>query len=58
MQHRLSLEPALQRLHQRLEADPHNPHTYVQRGMTYFKINTVQIKATASQKGRVGRGQP
>jgi hypothetical protein len=58
MQHRLSLEPALQHLHQRLEADPRNPHIYVQRGMTYFKINTVQIKATASQNGCVGWGQP
>jgi lipoprotein NlpI len=41
MQHRLSLEPALQHLHQRLEADPRNPHIYVQRGMTYFKMGCI-----------------
>jgi tetratricopeptide (TPR) repeat protein len=41
MQHRLSLEAALQDLQKRLEVDPRNPHTYIQRGMTYFKMGCI-----------------
>jgi lipoprotein NlpI len=41
MQYQSSLETALQRLHQRLEAEPHNPHAYIQRGMTYFKMGCI-----------------
>ena len=41
MPHRSALETALQRLHKRLEAGPHNPHTSIERGMTYFKMGCI-----------------
>jgi tetratricopeptide (TPR) repeat protein len=41
MPHRSALETALQHLQQRLEAEPHNPQTYMERGMTYFKMGYI-----------------
>jgi lipoprotein NlpI len=41
MQHQLALATTLEHLQQRLEADPYNPHVYVQRGMTYFKMGCI-----------------
>lgn len=41
MQHQLALETALEHLHTRLAAEPRNPHVYIQRGMTYFKMGCI-----------------
>src|SRR5919198_64330 len=35
------LESELQRLTRHLEADPHQPGVYIQRGMTYFKLGDI-----------------
>ncbi len=36
-----TLALALQHLDRRLEAEPHNPNVYMQRGMTYFKLGSM-----------------
>ena len=38
MNHISTLANELQRLTNHLEADPHNPQVYIQRGMVYFKL--------------------
>jgi len=41
MKHVSTLEDELQRLTRLLEADPHNPKVYIQRGMVYFKLGSI-----------------
>ena len=41
MNHVSTLENELQRLTRLLEADPHNPQVYIQRGMVYFKLGSI-----------------
>ena len=41
MNHVSTLENELQRLTRFLEADPHNPQVYIQRGMVYFKLGSI-----------------
>ena len=41
MNHVAVLESALQRLTHHLDADPHQPRVYIQRGMTYFKLGHI-----------------
>jgi len=41
MNHISTLENELQRLTQHIEADPHNPQSYIQRGMVYFKLGSI-----------------
>ena len=41
MQHQSTLAAALQHVQQRLAANPHDAHVYVQRGMTYFKMGRI-----------------
>jgi lipoprotein NlpI len=41
MTHVALLESALQRLTRHLEAEPHQPQVYIQRGMTYFKLGHI-----------------
>jgi len=41
MNHVSTLEDELQRLTRLLEADPHNPKVYIQRGMVYFKLGSI-----------------
>jgi lipoprotein NlpI len=46
MNHMAMLESELQRLTQRLDADPHHPQVYIQRGMTYFKLGHIAAAIT------------
>ena len=41
MNHVAMLESELQRLTRHLDADPHQPGVYIQRGMTYFKLGHI-----------------
>ena len=41
MQHVSSLHSEMQRLTRRLEADPHNPTVYIQRGMVSFQLGDI-----------------
>ena len=41
MNHISTLENELQRLTSHLEAEPHNPQVYIQRGMVYFKLGSI-----------------
>ena len=41
MQHVSSLHSEIQRLTRRLEADPHNPTIYIQRGMVSFQLGDI-----------------
>src|SRR5215471_4351493 len=41
MQHVPSLEDEIQRLTRRLEEDPHDPATYIQRGMVAFQLGQI-----------------
>ena len=46
MNHVAVLESALQRLTHHLDADPHQPRVYIQRGMTYFKLGHIAAAIT------------
>lgn len=46
MNHVAVLESALQRLTHHLDADPHQPRAYIQRGMTYFKLGHIAAAIT------------
>jgi lipoprotein NlpI len=41
MPHVATLASELQRLTRHLDADPHQPRVYIQRGMTYFKLGHI-----------------
>ena len=41
MQHVSSLHSATRHLTRRLEADPHNPTLYIQRGMVFFQLGDI-----------------
>ena len=41
MNHVAQLESELQRLTRHLDADPHHPQGFIQRGMTYFKLGHI-----------------